>query len=81
MELDFSPVWAGWTDILRGALVTVEVTAAALVLGCVLGLLIGIGRLNSRRRFIYGICTVYVTFDRQKLNGVPRRPNTRLCGP
>ena len=64
MELDFSPVWAGWTDILRGALVTVEVTAAALVLGCVLGLLIGIGRLNSRRRFIYGICTVYVTFIR-----------------
>ena len=64
MELDFSPVWAGWTDILRGALVTVEVTAAALVLGCVLGLLIGIGRLNPRRRFIYGICTVYVTFIR-----------------
>ena len=64
MELDFSPVWAGWTDILRGALVTVEVTAAALVLGCMLGLLIGIGRLNPRRRFIYGICTVYVTFIR-----------------
>ena len=64
MELDFSPVWAGWTDILRGALVTVEVTAAALVLGCMLGLLIGIGRLNQRRRFIYGICTVYVTFIR-----------------
>jgi polar amino acid transport system permease protein len=64
MELDFSPVWAGWTDILRGALVTVEVTAAALVLGCVLGLLIGVGRLNPRRRFIYGICTVYVTFIR-----------------
>ncbi|GCB06778.1 MULTISPECIES: amino acid ABC transporter permease [Ralstonia] len=64
MELDFSPVWAGWTDILRGALVTVEVTAAALVLGCVLGLLIGIGRLNPRRRFVYGICTVYVTFIR-----------------
>ncbi|MET3447546.1 amino acid ABC transporter permease [Ralstonia sp. 1138] len=64
MELDFSPVWAGWTDILHGALVTVEVTAAALVLGCVLGLLIGIGRLNPRRRFIYGICTVYVTFIR-----------------
>ena len=64
MELDFSPVWAGWTDILNGALVTVEVTAAALVLGCVLGLLIGIGRLNPRRRFVYGICTVYVTFIR-----------------
>ena len=64
MELDFSLVWAGWTDILHGALVTVEVTAAALVLGCVLGLLVGIGRLNPRRRFVYGICTVYVTFIR-----------------
>ena len=64
MELDFSPVWAGWTDILHGALVTVEVTAVALVLGCVLGLLVGIGRLNPRRRFVYGICTVYVTFIR-----------------
>ena len=64
MELDFSPVAAGLPDILRGALVTVEVTAAALVLGCVLGLLIGIGRLNPRRRLIYGICTVYVTFIR-----------------
>lgn len=64
MELDFSPVWAGWSDILHGALVTVEVTAVALMLGCVLGLLVGIGRLNPRRRFIYGICTVYVTFIR-----------------
>lgn len=64
MELDFSPVWAGWSDILHGALVTVEVTAVALMLGCVLGLLVGIGRLNPRRRFVYGICTVYVTFIR-----------------
>ena len=34
------------------------------MLGCVLGLLVGIGRLNPRRRFVYGICTVYVTFIR-----------------
>jgi polar amino acid transport system permease protein len=60
MELDFSPVAAGLPDILRGALVTVEVTAAALVLGCVLGLLVGIGRLNPKRRWIYGACTAYV---------------------
>ncbi len=64
MELDFSPVLAGWPDIVRGALVTVEVTAAALVLGCVLGLLVGIGRLNPRQRFVYGLCTMYVTFIR-----------------
>ena len=37
MDLDFSPVWAGYTNLLRGALVTVEITACALALGCALG--------------------------------------------
>ncbi|EJL76698.1 amine acid ABC transporter, permease protein, 3-TM region, His/Glu/Gln/Arg/opine family [Variovorax sp. CF313] len=60
MDFDFSPVWQGWTDLLRGALVTVEITACALVLGCVLGLLVGIGRLNPKRRWLYGACTAYV---------------------
>ncbi len=60
MELDFTPVWTGWSDLLRGALVTVEITAVSLLLGCVLGLLIGIGRLNPKRRIVYGICTAYV---------------------
>ena len=64
MELDFSPVFAGWPDILHGAIITVEVTACALVLGCVMGLLVGIGRLDPKRRVIYGICTAYVTFIR-----------------
>ncbi|MBB6579081.1 polar amino acid transport system permease protein [Comamonas odontotermitis] len=60
MELDFSPVWAGWPELLRGAAVTVEITACALLLGCVMGLLIGIGRLNPKRRIVYGVCTAYV---------------------
>ncbi|MBT2333291.1 amino acid ABC transporter permease [Variovorax paradoxus] len=60
MDLDFSPVWQGWPDLLRGALVTVEITAFALALGCVLGLLVGIGRLNPKRRWLYGACTAYV---------------------
>jgi len=60
MDLDFSPVWEGWPDLLRGALVTVEITACALALGCVLGLLVGIGRLNPKRRWLYGACTAYV---------------------
>lgn len=64
MELDFSPVFAGWPDILHGAIVTVEVTACALVLGCIMGLLVGIGRLDPKRRVIYGVCTAYVTFIR-----------------
>ena len=64
MDLDFSPVWAGWPDLLRGAAVTVEITACALILGCVMGLLIGIGRLNPKNKVIYGICTAYVAVIR-----------------
>ena len=60
MDFDFSPVWQGWPDLLRGALVTVEITACALALGCVLGLLVGIGRLNPKRRWLHGACTAYV---------------------
>ena len=64
MDLDFTPVWAGWPNLLRGALVTVEITACALALGCVLGLLVGIGRLNPKRRWLYGVCTAYVAVIR-----------------
>ena len=60
MELDFSPVWSGWSQLVHGALVTVEITAVSLLLGCLLGLLIGIGRLNPKRRVVYGLCTAYV---------------------
>lgn len=60
MELDFSPVWKGWPQLLEGALITVEITSISLLLGCFLGLLVGIGRLNPARRFIYGVCTAYV---------------------
>src|ERR1700712_5247250 len=64
MEFDFSPVHAGWIDLLRGALATIEVTAASLALGCVLGLAAGLGRLNTKRRFVYAICSVYVLLIR-----------------
>lgn len=60
MELDFSPVWNGWPQLLEGALITVEITSISLLLGCFLGLLVGIGRLNPARRFIYVVCTAYV---------------------
>ncbi len=60
MELDFSPALAGWRNLLEGALVTVEITAVALVLGCVMGLLVGIGRLNPARLVVYALCTSYV---------------------
>ncbi len=60
MELDFSPVWAGWRNLFQGAFVTVEITAVALVLGCLMGLLVGIGRLKPERRIVYALCTSYV---------------------
>lgn len=60
MELDFSPVWAGWRNLLQGGLVTVEITAVSLALGCVMGLLVGMGRLNPKRRVVYALCTSYV---------------------
>lgn len=64
MDLDFSPVWQGWSALLQGALVTVELTACALLFGCVLGLLVGIGRLNPKRRWLYSVCTAYVAVIR-----------------
>jgi polar amino acid transport system permease protein len=64
MDFDFSPVWDGWREIAHGTLVTVEVTVGAIALGCLIGLLIGLGRLDPRRRLVYGLCTAYVSFIR-----------------
>ena len=60
MNLDFSPVWANWQDLLNGTLVTIELVSVSLVCGCLIGLLVGIGRLDPSRRLIYGACSVYV---------------------
>ena len=64
MDFDVSPVWAGWRDLAHGAAVTIEVTTGAIVLGCAIGLLIGLGRLDPRRKLVYGACTAYVSFVR-----------------
>lgn len=64
MNLDFSPVWDGLPFLAHGVLITIAVTAIALVLGCVIGLLVGMARLNPRRRVVYGLASVYVTFFR-----------------
>lgn len=64
MNLDFTPVLADWDMLMRGALVTIEVTACALILGCAIGLLIGVGRLNPNRRVIYGLCSAYLVIFR-----------------
>ncbi len=61
MNFDFTPAVADWRALLSGASVTVEVTVCALVLSCILGLLIGIGRLYPQRKVLYGFCTVYLS--------------------
>src|SRR5579864_4833766 len=64
MDFDFSPVWQGWRELAHGALVTVEITIGAIVLGCLVGLAVGLGRLDPKRRVIYAACTAYVSFIR-----------------
>lgn len=64
MILDFLPVLDGLPDLVRGAVVTIEITATSLLLGCMLGLLVGLGRLDPHKRVRYSICTTYVTFIR-----------------
>lgn len=64
MDFDFSPVWHGWRELAHGALVTVEITVGAIVLGCLVGLAVGLGRLDPKRRVIYAACTAYVGFIR-----------------
>ncbi|WP_322995103.1 amino acid ABC transporter permease [Castellaniella sp.] len=61
MNFDFTPALTDWTALLSGAIVTIEVTLSALVLSCLLGLLIGIGRLNPQRKTAYGICSIYLS--------------------
>jgi polar amino acid transport system permease protein len=64
MDFDFSPVWGGWRELLRGTIVTIEVTVGAIILGCLIGLVIGLGRLDPRRRIVFGLCTAYVSVIR-----------------
>jgi polar amino acid transport system permease protein len=64
MDFDFTPVWGGWRELLHGTLITIGVTAGAIVLGCLIGLVIGLGRLDPRRRVVYGLASAYVSFIR-----------------
>lgn len=64
MNLDFLPVLEGWHDLLHGALTTIEITATSLVLGCILGLLVGLGRLDRSKPVRYAVCSTYVIFIR-----------------
>lgn len=64
MTLDFSPAIAGLPQLLHGAIITLQVTACALILGVLLGTLIGIARLNPKNRVLYNLATGYVMLIR-----------------
>lgn len=64
LDLDFSPVFASSDALLAGTLVTVEITLCALILGCLLGLVIGVARINPQRKVVYGIASAYVAIIR-----------------
>ncbi|GAB2942313.1 amino acid ABC transporter permease [Hafnia psychrotolerans] len=64
LDLDFSPVFASSDALLAGTLVTVEITLCALILGCLLGLVIGVARINPQRKAVYGIASAYVAIIR-----------------
>lgn len=64
MDLDFTPVWKGWPELAHGTLITIEVTSGAIVLGCLIGLVVGLGRLQPERRVVYAACSAYVSFVR-----------------
>jgi polar amino acid transport system permease protein len=48
-ELDFSVIWLNWRYFLGGAVLTVQVSALAVVFGLVLGSLVGLARLSAVR--------------------------------
>ena len=63
-DLDFAPVLASSDALLAGTLVTIEITLLALLLGCLLGLGIGVARINPQRRVVYTLFNAYVALIR-----------------
>lgn len=64
LDLNFAPVFASSDALLAGTLVTIEITLCALILSCLLGLLIGVARINPQRKVLYGIASSYVAIIR-----------------
>ncbi|MFM2482060.1 amino acid ABC transporter permease [Celerinatantimonas sp. YJH-8] len=63
-EFDFSPVFAGWEDLLHGTGVTIEVTLCSLILSCIFGIILGLGRLDPKKRIRYTLANTYVIIIR-----------------
>jgi polar amino acid transport system permease protein len=58
-KFDFSSVLAQWPLFLHGAWLTVKLSAAATLLGLLIGTLCAIGR-GSHNRFVARACGIYV---------------------
>ena len=64
LDLNFAPVFASSDALLAGTLVTIEITLCALLLSCLLGLLIGVARINPQGKVLYGLASGYVAIIR-----------------
>jgi polar amino acid transport system permease protein len=62
-EFDFDSLRDYWPSFLHGALMTLEMTAVATVLGLAIGVVCAIGR-RGRSRWIAGLCGAYVEIVR-----------------
>lgn len=62
-EFDFDSLWDYWPSFLHGALMTLEMTLVATVVGLAIGVVCAIGR-RGRVRWIVGLCGAYVEIVR-----------------
>jgi len=62
-QFDFDSLRDYWPSFLHGALMTLEMTAVATVLGLAIGVVLAIGR-RGRSRWIAGLCGAYVEIVR-----------------
>ena len=61
--LDFSPLLGYWEVFLHGALLTLQMTALAVVVGVAVGVLVAFGK-RGRNRALAWACTVYIEIVR-----------------
>lgn len=62
-SLDFSPLLGYWDVFLHGALLTLQMTALAVVVGVAVGVLVAFGK-RGRNRALAWACTVYIEIVR-----------------
>ena len=63
MSFDFRIIEIYWKGFIMGSVVAVEVSFISLFIGCIIGLLAGLGKI-SNKRFISSICKTYISLIR-----------------